>query len=271
MAAAVLTVAARELLSFQIDGTRMKSLAHAWLTSVASEAGLDPALKPKLETIADRTVDTFAPVAMEIKKALAEVDRASSAGAKGHALEGPVTELFKALVSAIDAKDRMVTEIGRTLSAGERAGLIVKTARHVRSRMGVGPETVEPLIDSLRAARHARVVALLGLSGERSKALKTEMDALAASRKGIRESRRELVARMERAVGGKGGEGALAALLVEWDKLQAKGSDLVRTRFEHAKKLLTTEEIATLAHTANERLERAGRLLALIGRFAPVR
>jgi hypothetical protein len=265
-----LSLAARQLLSSQVDAAGLKGMARALITTAGTEAGVDPEIRRKVTGLVEKVIDSAVPAFSGLYQNLAEVDRDQAAGASEKVLDRHLADIAKDLTGLVDLKDRLLTDASRSLTPRERATMIVKVAGTIRERVSATPDAIDGLVDSARAARQSGLKSFLKLSDERASAIFSKMNGFAAQRNALRSERRALVARLESAVAGSADDASLAALLAEWDKVAARASDVTRAQLAAARKLFTVAEQVQIAMRAKKRLERVMRIVSLIGKFRPI-
>lgn len=256
-----LSIAAHNLLSFQMDATGAKGLARALIGHVGTDMGIETAVQNKVSGLAEFGIDQAAPVLSGIYQNMSVLE----AGVSEKDAEARFAEMNKALLSLVDVKDRVVTEAGKTLTPRERATAIVKVGGRWREHHS--PEGVEASIAGLRTAHQAQLKDHLGLSDERARQVFAAMDKYAVQRKACRDERRAAFDALKAASTDSG----VAKALADWDKVTAKQSDLARAQLAEASKLFTVAEKLAIVKRAKQRIDRAMRLVALIGKFAPIK
>lgn len=261
-----LSLAARELLSFQMDAAGAKGMARAWIDSAGGEMGISTEVRSKVTGLAEFGIDQASPVLAGIYQNLSAIEQ----GAAGKAAEVRLEDMHKQLLSLVDVKDRVVAEAGKNLSPRERATTIVKVVARLKEQFHPTPEGTEAIVSSLRSARQSALKDYLKLDAARAKLLFAAMDRYAAQRKAVRGERRELFRQLETAVSGNATDAALGKVLSQWDQLTARMSDITRQQIAEASKLFTTAEKIELVVRAKRRIDRAMKIVALIGKFAPV-
>jgi hypothetical protein len=261
-----LSLAAHELLSFQIDARGAKGMAKAIITHAGTELGIDADLQKKATGLAEFGIDQAVPHLTQVYQNLSAIEKAQD---DAKTVEARLADLNRELQAMVDVKDRVVAEAGKVLTPRERATAIVKVGERLHERFQPTPESTEAIISSLRSARRHHLKAYLKLDDARAKVLGDAMEKYATQRKDLRGQRREVFQKLKAALG-SADDKVLAALMADWDKLTAKGSEIARAQLAEASKLLTTQEKVAMVVHAKQRIERALRIVSLIGKFNPV-
>ena len=261
-----LSFAAHALFSFQVDAAGAKGLARALIAHAGSEMGISAEVQGKVTGLAELGIDQAAPVLAGIYQNLSALD----AGASGKEAEARFDDMNRAFLSLVDVKDRVVAEAGKSLSPRERATTIVKVGARFHEAHP-SRDSNDAVLGSLRAAHQASLSAYLKLDAARSAKVFGAMDTFAAQRKGLRDERRAAFELLETAVGANASDAALATLLAGWDKVNAKASDVTRAQIAEASRQFTLAEKLALVHRAKQHIDRALIIVALIGKFAPIR
>lgn len=261
-----LSLAARELLSFQVDSRGVKNLAHAVIARAGHDMEIADEVQKKVSGLADFGIDQAAPVLTSLYQNLSALD----AGAPGKEAAARLDELDRSLVSLVDLKDRVVAEAGKTLSPRERAVTIVKVGERFREHLNPTEQEADAMMACFRRARQARIKTALKLDDARATTLFGAMDKYVAQRRASHHERRALFQSLSAAVAANAPDATVVKLLADWDKVTAKMSDVARQQIAEASKLLTIAEKLALIHQAKTRIDRALGTVALIARFAPV-
>lgn len=261
-----LSLAAHELLSFQIDARGAKGMARAIISHAGTELGIDASVQKKATGLAEFGIDQAVPHLTALYQDLSAIEKAQG---NAKEVEARLEDLGREMQAMVDVKDRVVAEAAKTLTPRERATAIVRIGERIHAQLHPTPESTEAIIDSLRSARQAHLKAYLKLDDARAKVLADTMGKFHAQRKELRSQRRELFGKLKGAVAG-GDDKVLAALMADWDKLTAKGSEITRAHLVEAKKTLTTSEKVAMVVHAKTRIDRVMRLVALIGKFSPI-
>lgn len=258
-----LSIAAHNLLSFQMDAAGAKGLARALIGHVGTDMGIETAVQDKVSGLAEFGIDQAAPVLSTLYQNMSVLD----AGVSEKDAEARFADINKSLTALVDVKDRLVAEAGKTLSPRERATAIVKVGSRWQEHHS--PQGVEGAIAGFRAARQDHMKHELKMDDARAKQVFAAMDKYAAQRKAAREERRAAFEALKLAVGGS--DAAVVQALTAWDKVTAKTSDLARAQIAEAGKLFTTAEKLAMVKRAKQRVDRAMTVVALIGKFSPIK
>src|SRR5438046_3096311 len=96
-----LTLAAHQLLSFQVDANGAKGMARAFIASAGSEIGISSEVQGKVSGLAELGIDQAAPVLAALYQNLSAIE---AGGKDAKDASQRVDELAKQLVQLVDVK-----------------------------------------------------------------------------------------------------------------------------------------------------------------------
>ena len=169
----------------------------------------------------------------------------------------PLTEaVFDDLRKVIDVRDRAKAEAYGSLPKRNRLCALAYAEAQARKSRGSGPAGIEAAIAHLQKKGGAPLRQLLGVDTSRGDRLDVHLKQFAADRRGLRERRQALFARIDRALKSNAPDAALDPLLSGWQELEDDTAHLDRAQ------VATVEEELTLA----EKVHAARELLPMIDR-----